>query len=143
MKILLVLTFLLPSLSLADDVSNIYWSAYACDGYIYHFDTAKNKYKIYTRLEVKDKQGIAYSSYQLSEGEIHKSSEAVYSLTGKDLTGVNTVDFKDKDQAIFNSELYGRAVLIQCDSELAVKLIAEAETHFKVCPKNVLNCKSL
>ena len=132
----------MPVLATASDISDIYWSTYQCDGYIYHFNTNKSEFKIYTQLDMKDKENGEYKSYQLTEGKIQAISDSLYSLTGKHLSGENTVDFTNMDQAVFKSTQYGQATLIQCNLSSAKELIAEAENHFKSCRKNVLNCKS-
>jgi len=142
MRILTIIILALPMICSAEDISNTYWSTYACDGYIYHFDTKRDVYKIYTRLDMRDKKNGEYLSYQLTEGNIQSAGGNTYTLSGKDLTGENTVDFTNPEMATFNTSQYGQTILIQCDKEKAIELIQEAEKHFKVCPKNVLNCKS-
>jgi hypothetical protein len=143
MKNVLLSILLFPALSLADNLGDLYWSPYACDGYIYHFDDTKGEYEIYTRLDVKDEKHGAYKSYQLTEGKMEQKSGALYLLRSKDIGETMSIDFSGVNQAMMKSTKFGQALLIQCDKEKAKKLIDEAESHFKTCPKNALNCKNL
>lgn len=138
-----IFLFLLPLSVMAESLSDSYWSNYACGGYIYHFDSNKGEYKIYTRLNVKDEKNGEYTSYQLTEGKMRHKYGAIFTLTGEGFEEIATVDFIDMNNAIMKSSQFGQVPLIQCDSEKAKRLILEAEKHFKSCPKNVLNCKSL
>ncbi len=143
-KVITILSLLLLPLSIqADDLNELYWSNYACGGYIYHFDSKKGVYRIYTRLDVEDKKNGKYTSYQLTEGQMNYKDGAVYTLGGEGFNEPATIDFSDMSQAIMKSAQFGQVPLIQCDSDSAKKLIRKAEAHFKTCPKNVLNCKSL
>ena len=143
MKFLIPVFTLIPILSHADKISNIYWSTYACETYIYHFDNRNNKYEIYTRLDAEDKKRGKYKSYQLTEGKMQFKEKAKYLLTSKEIDYEMVIDFNNINEAILSSTQFGKAFLIQCDTVEAKKLIHEAKRHFKTCPKNVLNCKSL
>ena len=143
MSRILFLLLLIPVLAQAEDLSEIYWSTYACGGYIYHFDSNKGEYKIYTRLDMKDKRHGEYKTYQLTEGEMKREKGAVYILTSKDIKEAMSIDFSDTQKAIMKSKQFGQAQLIRCDSKKAKQLIKEADKHFETCPKNVLNCKGL
>lgn len=142
MRNVLLLIALLPSISVAQDIGEIYWS-YGCDGYIYHFEPDKGEYHIYTKMEVTDKKHGKYNSYQLSEGTLVEVGNGIFSIHSKDITGNATIDFSEMNVAVFTTEQYGQARLWQCDKDKAKALIGEANEHFKVCPKNTLNCKSL
>lgn len=143
MSRILFLLLIIPVVVQAEDLGKIYWSTYACGGYIYHFDPNKGEYKIYTRLDMKDERHGEYKSYQLTEGIMNREKGAVYILISKDIKEEMSVDFSDMQKAIMKSKQFGQAQLIRCDSEKAKQLIKEANKHFKTCPKNVLNCKGL
>ncbi len=143
MRLTIFALLLLPLLANAGSLSDIYWSNYACGGYIYHFNSTNNSYKIYTRLTVKDKKNGEYNSYQLTEGQMKHKEGNIYLLINKDINEAMTIDFGDMTEAVMKSKQFGRVLLIQCENKEAKQLIREAENHFKSCPKNVLNCKSL
>ena len=142
MKQLLGIILFLPVLCFAGDISSIYWSPYACEGYIYHFDPEGGTYRIYTRIDMKDLKKGAYTSYQLAEGKIQNIGGVTYALTSQDVVGQNTIEFIGLQKAVFISAQQGRSVLIPCNEKSALALISDAEKHFETCQKNVLNCKS-
>jgi hypothetical protein len=113
-----------------------------CDGYIYHFNPKTEKYKIYSKLSVKEPNKAEYNSYQLTEGVMVKLNETEYQLISKTVKEKATVSFKNSTQPTLSSE-YGNASLVSCNKENSLQIIKEAEKHFESCPKNVLNCKSL
>lgn len=138
---ILLAVLLFSGMAGAADISSTYWS-YACTAYIYQFDVANSEYKIYSKLSVTDKTRGSYDSYQLTEGNIARDHGALYVLSGKDMQGKTTIDFTNPNRAILKSDKFGRVALSPCDRDRAQKLIGEAERHLKVCPKDVLNCKS-
>lgn len=121
MKKALLSLLLMPVLAQAENLSNLYWSPYACDGYIYHFDENEGEYKIYTRLDVKDEKNREYKPYQLTEGKMKLKEGSLYPLTSKDINEPMSVDFSEASQAIMKSTRFGQAMLIQCDGEKAKK----------------------
>jgi hypothetical protein len=143
MKNTVFFLLMLPLSVLAEDLSGLYWSNYACGGYIYYFDSNMGEYKIYTRINVKDKKNGEYTSYQLTEGKMRHKDGATFALTGEGFDEIATVDFSDMENAALKSSQFGLVPLIQCDGNKAKRLIQEAENHFIKCPKNVLNCKGL
>lgn len=142
MRKYLILFLLLTFQIDAQEVDSIYWS-YGCESYIYKFDIDKNEYAIYSKIAVSDKDNGSYYSYQMTTGNLTKQLGDLYALTSPDIQGETTVDFSDPDLAILKVEGQGQVGLLQCNSQNAEQLIAESEQHFKVCPKNVLNCNGL
>ncbi len=138
-KTILFLLFL-PAATQAGNLNEIYWSTYACSGYIYHFDDNKNTYKKYTREYIKKTNEPRYTSYRLIEGKMKHIERAIYSLSGKDIKGITTIDFSNMNQALIKSSQLGLLALKQCDVDQSKKLIYEAEMYFKKCPN--INCKS-
>jgi len=113
-----------------------------CDGYIYHFNPKVAKYKIYSKLSIKEPNKAAYNSYQLTEGNMNKINEFQYQLISNTVSDKATVNFKNIEQPTLSSK-YGNVSLVVCDKKNSLQIIKEAEKHFKSCPKNTLNCKSL
>jgi len=126
----------------ASEISETYWSTMQCDGYIYHFNTKTEKYKIYSKLSIKEPNKAEYNSYQLTEGVMDKINESEYQLTSKTVKENAIVNFKDSMQPTLSSK-YGNVSLVPCNKENSLQIIKEAEKHFESCPKNTLNCKSL
>ncbi len=126
----------------ANEINETYWSTMQCDGYIYHFNTQTEKYKIYSKLSIKEPNKIEYNSYQLTEGVMSKIKESEYQLISKTVKEKATVNFKNSTQPTLSSK-YGNVFLVPCNKENSLQIIKEAEKHFESCSKNTLNCKSL
>jgi hypothetical protein len=138
--LLLAIVFALPIQAM--ELKDTYWSTWACGGYIYYFDPSASKFKIYTKLQVRDDENSEYNSYQFTSGLLVKSANNLYTLDLED-GGQATVEFDAKNSAIMKSVMFGQSTLTTCDTDQAKQLITEAEKHFETCPRDVLNCKSL
>lgn len=92
MKKFFFLLLFIPTMIDDDEITGTFWS-YACEKYIYVFDTINNTYKIYSRIDAEGSVSGKYTPYLLTEGTLSSIGPSLYSLTSKDMPGAAEADF--------------------------------------------------
>lgn len=90
----ILLALLLPAITIASEVNETYWS-YACEMYIYLFDTERIRYKIYSRIDAESSVAGKYTSYLLTEGTLKSIGGSRYSLFSEDTEDDADADFSE------------------------------------------------
>ena len=137
MKSLFLILLFTSTICDADEVSETFWS-YACEMYIYVFDTNNSTYRIYSRINAEGSASGKYTSYLLTEDQLNQIGASLYSLTSKEVSDAAEADFSEPRLITMQSPKHGYVALYPCDHDEVIKLITDAEQYFEQCPKDVI-----
>lgn len=131
MKIItLLILFSASHVVTADGLSHKYWSHIDCDKYIYHINTSKNHFEIFSEFTFERNNGAKRYSYSHHSVELIKKSEYIYTIPESNDMNEAELDISSKKHPILRSKKSGNVSFIKCESSKAESLIKRAKIYY-------------